>query len=96
MTKHFLFIVVSRKSAKGENMKFKVEYTDTFAGDANYAWVRRATIEAPDNATDALLMRRAKKALDLSGVRGRRETWGDTLVFRPWGSCTILFITPEY
>lgn len=77
-------------------MKFRAEYTDTFSGDANYSWVRRVEFEAPDNATDALLMRRAKKALGLSGVRGRRETWGETIVFRPHGACTILFISPEY
>jgi hypothetical protein len=28
-------------------MKYAVEYTDTFAGEANYSWVRRAIIEAP-------------------------------------------------
>ena len=73
-------------------MKFKAEYTDTFSGEANYSWVRRAEFEAPDNATYALLMRRAKKALGLSGVHGKRETWGETIVFRPYGACTVLFI----
>lgn len=28
--------------------KFSVEYTDTFGGEANYAWVKRATITVPD------------------------------------------------
>lgn len=77
-------------------MKFRIEYTDTFGGDANYSWVRRATIEAPAEISDAALMRRAKKALDLSGVRGRRESWGETLAFYPYRSCTVLFIMPEY
>lgn len=77
-------------------MKFMIEYTDTFAGEANYSWVRRATIEAPETIADTALMRRAKKALGLSGVRGRRESWGETIVFRPYGACTILFISPEY
>lgn len=77
-------------------MKFKAELTDTFAGEANYSWARRATIEAPAEISDLALMRRAKKALDLSGVRGRRESWGETIVFRPYGACTILFISPEY
>ena len=77
-------------------MKFKIEYTDTFGGDANYSWVRRATIEAPAEISDTALMRRAKKALELSGVRGRRESWGETLVFYPYRSCTVLFIMPEY
>jgi hypothetical protein len=77
-------------------MKFMIEYTDTFAGDANYSWVRRAEFEAPETITDTALMRRAKKALGLSGVRGVRETWGETLVLRPYGLGTILFISPEY
>jgi len=76
-------------------MKFMIEYTDTFSGDANYSWVRRATIKAPAEISDLALMRRAKKALGLSGVRGRRESWGETIIFRPYGLCTILFIMPE-
>jgi hypothetical protein len=28
-------------------MQYDIEMTDTFAGEANYCWVRRATIEAP-------------------------------------------------
>lgn len=31
-------------------------------------------------------------ALGLTGVRGVRETWGDTEVFKPYGMATILFI----
>jgi len=77
-------------------MRYNVEYTDTFGQDANYSWVRRATIEAPDNATKGLLMRRAKKALGLSGIRGRVTDFGDMIDFRPYGSCTVLFINPEY
>lgn len=77
-------------------MTFEAEYTDTFSGEANYSWVRRATFEAPDSASDALLMRRAKRELGLSGVRGKRESLGDSLALRPYGSCTILFINPVY
>jgi hypothetical protein len=77
-------------------MKFNVEYTDTFGGESNYSWVRRATIEAPDNAPRSLIMRRAKKALGLSGLRGRLNDFGDMIDFRPYGCCTVLFIHPEY
>ena len=28
--------------------KFKYEYTDTFGGDANYSWVKRGTVYAPE------------------------------------------------
>jgi hypothetical protein len=51
------------------NMKFRAELTDTFGGEANYSWVRRVEIEAPADISDLALVRRAKAALGLSGVR---------------------------
>ena len=77
-------------------MQFQAEYTDTFGGEANYSWVKRVTFDADQNATNALIMRRAKAACGLSGVRGRTEDMGDSLAFRPHGSATVLFITPVY
>lgn len=68
------------------------EYTDTYAGEANYGWVRRATFELPANATDLQIVRAAKKRLGLAGVRCTREDMGDTIVLRPLGSCTVLFV----
>lgn len=93
-------------------MKFNVEYTDTFSGEANYSWVRRATVTMPelthygyDGGTNYCkanrvyereLMRRAKAAVGLTGVRGTRSDIGDTIEFRPYDVCTVLFINPEY
>lgn len=77
-------------------MQYQVEYTDTFGGEANYSWARRATIEAPANASNHTLLRRARKALGLEGVRGRVSTIGEILEFRPYGCCAVLFVTPEY
>ena len=89
--------------------KYDVEYTDTFAGEANYCWVKRATIRMPelthfgyDGGTNYAaankrytreLMRRAKTAVGISGLRGKRETWGEMEIFRPYRSATILFVT---
>lgn len=89
--------------------KHNVEYTDTFAGEANYSWVKRATVYMPeltafgyDGGTNYSaankrymreLMRRAKAAVGLTGRRGKRESWGDCEVFRPAHSATILFVT---
>jgi len=77
-------------------MQFQAEYTDTFGGEANYSWVKRVEFEAPDNASDALLMRRAKKALGLEGVRGKREYHGESLVLYPYSSHTVMFVSAEY
>lgn len=77
-------------------MKFAVEYTDTFGGQANYCWVRRATIEASGNASRATIMRKAKSAVGISGMRGRTYDMGDGFEFRPYRCCTVLFVTADY
>ena len=37
--------------------RYSVEMTDTFAGEANYCWVRRVEIDAPADATSQTLIR---------------------------------------
>ena len=87
---------------------YNVEYTDTFSGEANYSWVRRATVTMPElthygydggtnyvkanKAFERELMRKAKAAVGLTGVRGKRDDCGGDYVFRPYGSCTVLFV----
>ena len=72
---------------------YDVEYTDTFGGEANYAWVRRAVIEVADGCPDSQIVREAKAAMGLSGIRGRRDDCGESLAFIPSGSCSIMFVT---
>jgi hypothetical protein len=75
-------------------MAWRCEYTDTFGGEANYSWVRRVTIPAGgENESQAALMRRAKRALGISGVRGRTHSYGDSYELRPYGMCTVAFVT---
>lgn len=90
--------------------KYNVEYTDTFAGEANYSWVKRKTISMPQlthygyngsnygkvsKVFDRELMRKAKAAMGLTGVRGRVEPFGDGITFYPYKSSTVMFITYE-
>lgn len=86
-----------------------VEYTDTFGGEANYSWVRRHVVTMPelthygyDGGTNYAkanrtyqreLMKRAKAAVGLTGVRGVTSHHGDTSEFRPHRSPTVLFVT---
>jgi len=90
---------------------YDVEYTDTFAGEANYCWVRRAVITVPElthygytGSTDGSyvranrianreLMKAAKAKMGLTGVRGRTYHHGDMSEFRPYGMCTVMFVT---
>ena len=91
---------------------YQIEYTDTFSGEANYAWVRRASVTMSelthygyDGGTNYAkvnrvytreLMRKAKAAVGLTGVRGVRSDNGDAIEFRPYGSCTVLFIAYQH
>ena len=75
-------------------MTYEAEYTDTFGGEANYSWVRRETFDVKEkNHSRAQIMRAAKKAMDLTGVRGRTEVIEDTFAFYPSGSCTVMFVS---
>jgi hypothetical protein len=94
---------------KGKTMHiYSVEYTDTFAGEANYSWVNRKTVVMPDlthygydgthyakpaKVFDRELMRKAKAAVGLTGVRGTVYRHGDEIEFRPYRSATVLFIS---
>jgi hypothetical protein len=87
---------------------YDIEYTDTFGGESNYSWVRRATVSMPelthygyDGSTNYSkankiyrreLMKKAKAAMGLTGLRGRVEDFGDMIRFVPYGCCTVLFI----
>jgi hypothetical protein len=79
-----------------ETFTLDVEYTDTCGGEANYSWVRRETLELPSGLSDAMVMRRAKAAMGLSGVRGRSYSHGDMWEFRPYRSATVMFATVRY
>lgn len=87
---------------------YEVELTDTFGGEANYGWVRREKVTVPEwphfkgwdgNGTrepkgyQRTLMRNAKAAMGLTGVRGVTSSHGDTIEFRPYGQCVVMFVT---
>jgi hypothetical protein len=69
------------------------ELTDTFGGEANYSWVRRAEAELSDGATDRAIVRAGKAALGLTGCRCRTFNHGDQWELRPAGSLTVAFLT---
>lgn len=81
---------------ENEKMKFQLELTDTFGGEANYAWCDRKTVELPENISDLALVRRAKREMGLTGVRCRRESFGDLIALYPYDACAVLFIKAEY
>ena len=87
---------------------YDVEYTDTFSGEANYCWIKRATIDVPEwhhfkgwdgngriepKGYRREVMRRAKASIGLTGARGVTTDFGDTIEFRPYRCATVLFVT---
>lgn len=72
-----------------KTQKAYYKYTDTFGGEPNYSWVKHGPVEAK---TKLGLIRKAKAAAGISGVACKRDSWGDTIELRPYGSATVLFI----
>ena len=74
-------------------MTFNAELTDTFAGEANYSWVRRVDATVPDGASNLAIVRAAKKALGINGIRCTTHSYGDMIEIRPRGRCLVAFVT---
>jgi hypothetical protein len=74
-------------------MKVNIEVTDTFGHEANYSWVRRHTLDAPDTLSDYSVVRRAKAAVGWNGKRCVTVKYGDMIELRHYGECTVCFIT---
>ena len=72
----------------------EIALTDTFGGEANFAWVRRGHIppEVLAKGTRASI-RYAKQWAGLSGIRCRKVDTGDEIALYPAGLCQVLFIT---
>ena len=74
-------------------MAYAIEVTDTFAGEANYCWVNRGTLDLPDTATRRQLVRAAKRFAGWTGWRCEVSDTGDTIDIRPRGACMVAFVT---
>ena len=77
-------------------MQWDIEVTDTFGGVANYCWIRRETLDLPSNLSDRAIVRRAKRAAGLTGVRCETAPHGDGFEIRPRGAAVVCFAMPRY
>lgn len=75
---------------------WEAEYTDTFAGEANYNWVKRAEFQLPKDASNRSIVMRAKKELGLTGARCKTSDFGEGFELRPVGYCMVAFVLPRY
>jgi hypothetical protein len=76
-------------------MSMQMELTDTFGGEANYCWVRRAPLP-PCKQTQRGIVRAAKTWAGWTGLHCTVESYGGTEYrITPRGLCQVLFITWE-
>lgn len=57
-------------------LRYQLELTDTFGGEANYSWVNREEINVNANYSRSWIVRKAKEAMGLTGMRGETEDTG--------------------
>lgn len=68
----------------------RYEHTDTFAGEANYSWVKRGDVSYENKRE---LVKKVKSILGLTGVNCNRIDYCDMIVLKPRKICQIVFIT---
>jgi hypothetical protein len=73
-------------------MKALVTVTDTYGGEANFAWVKRKVINLADNATDLQIVRLAKKTLGWNGLRCNTWNQCDGFTLNPLGLNMVMFV----
>lgn len=72
-------------------MKIQFTLTDTYGGEANFAWVRRGEA-VRRSITDRGAVRLAKAWAEWTGRRCTVENYGDSITIRPSGLCQVMFI----
>lgn len=75
------------------NLITYVEVTDTFGGEANYAWCKRHEIRGLEGKSDLAVVRHVKKLIGWTGIRCRTTPIGDDIELRPAGLNQICFIS---
>ena len=70
----------------------QIEYTDTFGGDANYSWCRRAEMEFKDGTSERYIIRALKAEVGMVG-RHRKTNFGEEIRLDEVGACRVAFIT---
>ena len=74
-------------------MSVYLTLTDTFGGEANFAWARRDVV--PEDVAERghrAVVRYAKQWARLNGRRCQKDDFGDAITLWPRGLCQVLFI----
>ena len=79
-----------------ETITLNIEVTDTYAGESNYSWVERYTLEYPKGISKLALMRRIKRLIGWNGTRCNVTDYGEMLDIRPRNACLVCFVNWSY
>ena len=80
-------------------MAWQFELTDTFAGESNYSWVKRAWTDSSSDERSRSVLRRAKRWAGMTGERCNVSHFGDAIHAYSKERCVVLFvqwIDPEH
>ena len=72
-------------------MKYSVEITDTFGGQANYSYVEREQLEINESYSQPWIVRQLKAHAGWTGLRCSVCHYGDLIEIRPANQCVVLF-----
>lgn len=76
-------------------MKCVVTVTDTFAGEANYSWVKRYEFVPKNPNSQRSVVRRAKALAEMTGVKADTFDYMDGFTVKPRGYNQIIFVDFE-
>lgn len=76
-------------------MKVSVTQTDTFGGEANYAWANRYEFAINAGASQRNIVRRAKALAGMTGVKSDTYDYGDSFTIKPRGYNQVIFVDFE-
>jgi S-adenosylmethionine synthetase len=77
-------------------IKVNFEVTDTLGGEANYSWVKRGSLEFKLHPTQRQVIQALKKFAGLTGIKCRKDDYGDQIALHPAKMCIVAFAIMEY
>lgn len=76
-------------------MKVTVTQTDTFGGEANYAWTNRYEFVIHPHASQRNITRKAKSLAGMTGVKSDTYDYDTGLTIKPRGYNQVIFVDFE-
>lgn len=93
--KDWIDTYIPKGKVEDNMMKVTVTQTDTFGGEANYAWANRYEFAIHSEASQRNIVRKAKALAGMTGVKADTYDYGESLTIRPRGYHQVIFVDFE-